>query len=182
MFTRYASREGFVKQTRRRADATFACGAEDVLIEIFVDADACPVKDEVYRVAARYGLHVVLVTNSRMGVPPGLGVELVVVGRDSDAADDWIAHHVRKSDVVITADIPLAARCLATGARVLGTGGRPFTEDSIGGALATRQLNSDLRGMGIASGGPSALAPKDRSRFLSSLDQMVQAGLRETGS
>ncbi len=166
----------------RHVDGGLGRHAEHLLIEIFVDADACPVKDEVYRVAARYGLHVVLVTNSRMGVPHGLGVELVVVGRDLDAADDWIAHHVRKSDVVITADIPLAARCLAIGARVLGTNGRPFTEDSIGGALASRQLNADLREMGISSGGPRALAPKDRSRFLSSLDQMVQAGMRESGS
>ncbi len=144
-----------------------------------MDADACPVKDEVYRVAARYGLHVVLVANSRMGVPPGLGVELIVVDRGSDAADDWIAHHVRPGDVVITSDIPLAARCLAAGARALGANGRAFTEDSIGDALATRQLKDDLRGMGIMSGGPRPLAAKDRSRFLSSLDHLVQLGLRD---
>jgi uncharacterized protein YaiI (UPF0178 family) len=151
------------------------------LIEIFVDADACPVKDEVYRVAARYCLQVVLVANSSMGVPPGLGVKRIVVDRNLDAADDWIAAHARRADIVITADIPLAARCLSLGARVLGTDGRPFTEDSIGGALATRQLKSDLREMGIASGGPRALSAKDRSRFLSSLDHLVQLGLRDVG-
>jgi hypothetical protein len=157
-------------------------GKETRLIEIFVDADACPVKDEVYGVAARYGLHVVVVSNSRLSIPHGLGIERVIVGRDLDAADDWIADHVRDGDVVITSDIPLAARCLARGARVLGTNGHPFTEDSIGNALASRQLSSDLREMGISSGGPRALAPKDRSRFLSRLDQLVQAGLRSRKS
>ncbi|HVP31061.1 MAG TPA: YaiI/YqxD family protein [Myxococcota bacterium] len=149
------------------------------MIEIFVDADACPVKDEVYRVAARYAVYVTLVANSRMGVPPGLGVELVIVGRDADAADDWIVAHVRRGDVVVTSDIPLAARCLPLGARVLGTDGRPFTEDSIGNALASRDLHADLRAMGVLSGGPRGVAQKDRSRFLSRLDEMVQAGLRE---
>jgi len=151
------------------------------VIEIFVDADACPVKDEVYRVAARYGLHVVVVANARIGVPHGLGIEVVVVGRELDAADDWIAYHVRWGDVVITSDIPLAARCLASGANVLGADGRPFTEDSIGAALAMRQLNVELREMGLGSRGPRALAPKDRARFLSRLDQVVQAGLRQHG-
>ncbi len=147
-------------------------------MEIFVDGDACPVKDEVYRVAARYGLHVVVVANSRIGVPPGLGIDVILVGRDLDAADDWIAHHARPCDIVITSDIPLAARCLASGAAVLGGDGRPFTEDSIGGALASRQLNAELREMGLGPGGPRALAPKDRTRFLSSLDRLVQASLR----
>ena len=149
------------------------------VIEIFVDADACPVKHEVYRVAARYGLRVVLVANSPMHVPPGLGVELVVVDQGPDAADDWIAQNARAHDVVITADIPLAARCLEAGTAVLGTDGRPFTEDSIGGALASRQLNSDLREMGLESARPRALAAKDRSRFLSRLDELVQAGMRQ---
>ncbi len=149
------------------------------MIKILVDADACPVKDEVYVVATRYGLSVALVANSRMHVPSGLGAELVVVDGGLDAADDWIAEHARPGDVVVTADIPLAARCLAAGARVLGNDGRPFTEDSIGGALATRELKSQLREMGIASGGPRSLSPKDRSRFLSKLDQLVQLGLRD---
>jgi len=152
------------------------------MIKIFVDADACPVKDEVYVVATRCGLPVVLVANSRMSVPSGFGVELVVVDRDADAADDWIAAHVHRSDVVITSDIPLAARCLSAGAHVLGTDGRPFTEDSIGDALASRELNSDLRAMGIQHNGPRALSERHRSRFLSRLDQMVHVARREVSS
>jgi uncharacterized protein YaiI (UPF0178 family) len=148
------------------------------MVILFVDADACPVKDEVYSVAARHGVRVVLVSNMRMGVPPGLDVELVVVGRGLDAADDWIAEHAEAGDVVVTADIPLAARCLAAGAQVLGADGRPFTEDSIGGALATRALKSELRERGVLSGGPRPLADKDRSRFLTRLDQMLHAALR----
>ena len=148
-------------------------------MEIFVDADACPVKDEVYVVGTRYGLRVLLVANARQSVPSGMGVELIVVGQDADAADDWIAAHAGAGDVVVTADIPLAARCLAAGARVLGTDGRPFTDASIGNALASRGLNAELRAMGIAAGGPRALGPKERSRFLSHLDQLVQSSLRE---
>lgn len=146
---------------------------------VFVDADACPVKDEVYVVATRYGVPVVLVANQRMFVPPGFGVELVVVQGTPDAADDWIAEQVRAGDVVVTADVPLAARCLAAGARVLGTTGRPFSEDSIGGALAGRDLAAHLREVGVATGGPRAISAKDRSRFASKLDELVQRGLRE---
>ena len=149
------------------------------MIEIFVDADACPVKDEVYSVSGRYGLPVVLVANSRMHVPEGLGVEMVVVDRGADAADDWIALNVQPGDVVVTADLPLAARCLEAGARALGPSGRPFTNDMIGGALATRQLKSELREMGVMSGGPSGVSSRDGSRFLQSLDRLVQLGLRE---
>ncbi len=149
------------------------------MIAIFVDADACPVKDEVYVVATRHGVRVAVVANAPIFVPRDLGAELVVVGREPDAADDWIAAQVRAGDVVVTADIPLAARCLAAGARVLGSDGRPFHEEMIGGALATRELKQDLRAMGVAGGGPRPLAPKDRSRFASRLDQMVQASLRE---
>jgi uncharacterized protein YaiI (UPF0178 family) len=149
------------------------------LIKILVDGDACPVKDEVYVVATRYGLPVALVANARMHVPSGFGVEMIVVDGAPDAADDWIVEHVEPGDVVVTADIPLAARCLADGARVLGTNGRPFTEDSIGGALATRELKSHLREVGIGSGGPRPLSAKDRSRFLSKLDELVQHGLRD---
>ena len=152
------------------------------MIKILVDGDACPVKDEVYVVATRYGLRVALVANARMHVPSGFGVEMIVVDGTPDAADDWIVEHVEPGDVVVTADIPLAARCLADGARVLGTNGRPFTEDSIGGALATRELKSHLREIGIASGGPRALSSRDRSRFLSKLDELVQRGLRDHGS
>jgi len=149
------------------------------LIEIFIDGDGCPVKDEAYVVATRYGVPVALVANTRLHVPEGFGVEMVVVDRGPDAADDWIAEHVRPGDVVVTADIPLAARCLEAGARVLGTTGRIFTEDSIGDRLGMRDLKESLRGAGIASGGPPALSEKDRSRFLSKLDELVQKGLRE---
>lgn len=148
------------------------------MVEIFVDADACPVKDEVYRVSSRYDVQVVLVANQPMRTPRDLAVVMVVVDSGPDVADDWIAEHVEPRDVVITGDIPLAARCLERGAAVLGTDGRPFTEDSIGGALASRQLNADLREMGLTSHGPSALSSKERSRFLSHLDEMVQRGLR----
>ena len=148
-------------------------------MQILVDADACPVKDEVYVVATRYGIPVALVANSRMRVPAGFGVEMVVVDGAPDAADDWIAEHTRPGDVVVTADIPLAARCLSAGAGVLGSDGRPFTEDSIGGALASRELSSQLREAGLATGGPRALTQRDRSRFLSKLDELVQRSLRE---
>jgi len=149
------------------------------MIEIFVDGDGCPVKDEVYVVATRYGVPVALVANSRLGVPEGFGVEMVVVGEGPDAADDWIAANVRPGDVVVTSDVPLAARCLRAGARVLGTQGRVFDEDSIGDRLATRDLNASLREAGVASGGPPPLSARDRSRFLGKLDQLVQRGLRE---
>jgi uncharacterized protein YaiI (UPF0178 family) len=147
---------------------------------IYVDADACPVKDEVYVVATRYGVPVSIVANAAMHVPGGFGAELVVVEQGPDVADDWIAERAGKGDVVVTADIPLAARCLESGAVVLGTNGRPFTEDSIGGALAGRELHTMLRESGIASGGPRPLAEKDRSRFLSRLDEMVSRCLRES--
>ncbi len=151
------------------------------MVEILVDADACPVKDEVYAVAARYGIRTFLVANSLMRTPDDLGVEMVVVGKELDAADDWIVENVRQSDVVITADVPLAARCIAAGARVLGTQGEPFTQDSIGGALATRDLKAELRGAGINTTGPRAISARDRSRFSSRLDAMVCAAQREHG-
>lgn len=148
-------------------------------IRIYVDGDACPVKDEVYVVSTRYGLPVSLVANAPMYVPRDFGVELVVVEAGPDVADDWIAERVAPGDIVVTADIPLAARCLAAGGRALGTNGRPFSEDSIGGALATRSLKEHLRETGIHTGGPRAISSKDRSRFLSKLDELVQKSLRE---
>ena len=149
------------------------------MLEIFVDADACPMKDEVYVVATRYGVPVAVVANSRIHVPPGLGAELVLVPEGPDAADDWIAEAVRPGDVVITADVPLAARCLRAGARVPGSNGQPFETESIGDALATRNLKDALRGAGVTTGGPPPLTAKDRSRFLSKLDELVHRGLRE---
>ena len=145
---------------------------------LLVDGDACPVKDEIYVVATRYGVEVALVANARLYVPHGFGVKMIVVDGAPDAADDWIAEHAHPGDVVVTADIALAARCLAAGALVLGTDGRPFSEDSIGGALAMRDLNSHLRESGMLSGRPRTLTPKDRSRFASKLDELVQRSLR----
>jgi uncharacterized protein YaiI (UPF0178 family) len=152
------------------------------MIEILVDGDGCPVKHEAYVVAARYGVPVALVANSLLNVPEGLGVKMVLVERGPDAADDWIVENVRPGDVVVTADIPLAARCLEAGARVLGTNGRVFSEDSIGNLVAMRNLKADLREAGVMSGGPPAMSAKDRSRFLSKLDELVQKGLRESQS
>ena len=148
-------------------------------MRILVDADACPVKEEIYRVAQRTELPVVLVSNSWMQVPTRAWIELVLVDDAPDAADDWIVEHAIARDIVITADIPLAARCLETGARVIGHKGRQFTEDSIGEALASRELQNHLREMGIQSGGPAPYMPKDRSRFLQKLDQVIQAVRRE---
>ena len=148
------------------------------MIEIFVDADACPVKEEVYSVSTRHGLPVVLVANMRLHVPEGIGVEMVVVDKGADVADDWIADNIQPCDICITADLPLAARCLEAGASALGTDGRPFNEDMIGGALATRGIKQELREMGVMSGGPSGITKHDRSRFMQQLDQMVVANLR----
>ena len=148
------------------------------MVEIFVDGDACPVKDEVYAMAARLGLAVVVVANQRIHVPRDLGVEMVVVADGPDAADDWIVEEIRPGDIVITADIPLAARCLAVGASALGTNGREFTPDSIGGALATREIKAGIRESGFSSGGPPPITARDRSRFSNELDRIVNRSLR----
>jgi len=144
------------------------------LLHIYIDADACPVKQEVYRVAKRYGLDVTLVTNSWMRVPDERWLRLEVVGEGFDAADDWIVDHIEADDIVVTADIPLASRCIKEGASVIGTTGKPFTEDNIGSALATRDLLSELRGAGEITGGPAPLQKRDRSRFLQQLDEVIQ--------
>ena len=151
------------------------------MLHIFIDADACPVKDEVYRVAQRYGLAVTLVANSRMRVPKEEWLHLEVVPGGFDAADDFIAEHAWQDDIVISADIPLAARCLKNGAYVLGSTGRPFTEDNIGSALATRELLSGLRDLGEIGGGPLPFSKRDRSLFLQELDKMIQAIRRKQG-
>jgi uncharacterized protein YaiI (UPF0178 family) len=149
-------------------------------IEILVDADACPVKEEVYRVARRYGVRVHVVANSWMMVPSEKLIERVVVSGGFDAADDWIAERARRGAIVITADVPLASRCVRAGAEVIGPTGRPFTPASVGMALATRNLMEDLRAMGEVSGGPKPFSPRDRSRFLEALDQAV-VRLRRAG-
>ncbi len=147
-------------------------------MHIFVDADACPVKNEIYRVAQRYGIAVVLVANAWMRIPQHTLIHLEVLPGGFDAADDWIAERAGRGDIVITADIPLAGRCLAQGARVLGPSGKPFTEDNIGDALATRELLSGLRDMGEVGPGPPPFSRRDRSLFLQQLDQMVHAARR----
>jgi uncharacterized protein len=144
------------------------------MLIIYVDADACPVKEEVYRVACRYGLRVAVVANTPLRVPADALVELVV-RPGFGAADDWIAEQAGPGDVVVTADIPLAARCLAKEARVLDPKGRPFTDKDIGAALALRELMAELRQGGAVTGGPAPMTPKDRSRFLSKLDEAVNA-------
>ncbi|MBW2201163.1 MAG: YaiI/YqxD family protein [Deltaproteobacteria bacterium] len=149
------------------------------MLHIFVDADSCPVKQEVYRVAGRFHLDVTLVANSWMRVPNDPLIALEVVDDGFDAADDWIVEHVQPHDIVVTADIPLASRCLEEGARVIGTTGKSFTEDNIGQAVATRDLLSGLRDAGEITGGPPPLKKRDRSRFLQQLDEMIQSIRRE---
>lgn len=148
------------------------------MIRIFIDADGCPVKDEIFRVAVRYGLKVYVVSNSRMRIPPDGLFEPIIVKDNVDAADDWIVEHVKEDDIAVSADIPLAARCLEKGARVLDPKGRVFTEDSIGGALANREFTAYLRDMGNITGGPSPFAKRDRSRFLQQMDNLIQAVCR----
>lgn len=148
------------------------------LIRIFVDADGCPVKNEVFRVAQRYELKVYVVANSRMRIPEDARVELVIVNGNIDAADDWIVEQVRENDIAVTSDIPFAARCLPKGARILDPKGRVFTEESIGIALAHRELTAYLRDMGTITGGPAPFAKKDRSRFLQQLDTLINESLR----
>ncbi len=149
------------------------------MTEIYIDADGCSVKSEVYKVAQRYRLKVFVVANRYQNTPKSDLIEPVVVEANFDAADDWIAEHVKKHDLVITSDIPLADRCIKAGSRVLGAKGREFTEESIGDALAARELNSHLRDMGVISGGPRPMQQRDKSRFLSKLDEMVNALMRE---
>ena len=145
------------------------------MLHIYVDADACPVKQEVYRVAKRYELRVTLVANAWMRTPDDPTIRLEVVEDSFDAADDWIVDHVETGDIVVTADIPLASRCMQKGARAIGSTGRPFTEDNIGEAVATRDLLAVLRGGGEITGGPPPLTKRDRSRFLQTLDEVIQS-------
>jgi uncharacterized protein len=148
------------------------------MVNIYVDADACPVKDEILRVAARHGLKIYMVSDG--GIRPSRNplVELVIVTQGADAADNWIAQHIEKSDICITNDIPLAARCLARGALALKPNGEPFTENGIGLALASRELMQGLRESGQITGGPKPFSKSDRSEFLNRLETAVQAAMR----
>lgn len=142
-------------------------------IEIYVDADACPVKDEVFRVAARHGLHTYVVSNSFMMLPRDPAIERVIVSDKFDAADDWIGERARRGAIVVTTDVPLAHRCVTAGADVIAPNGRPFTPASIGMVLATRNLMADLREAGAITGGPKPFDKRDRSAFLSALDLAI---------
>lgn len=146
--------------------------------QIFVDADACPVKDEALRVAERHGLVLHFVSNSWMRLPESPLVRRTVVADGPDAADDWIEAHIGARDIAVTADIPLAARCLKKGAQVIGSTGKPFTEHGIGMALAMRELQAHLRETGESKGYNAAFTRQDRSRFLEALEQAVQKALR----
>lgn len=146
---------------------------------IYVDADACPVKDEALRVADRHGLPIKYVSNAWMRLPEGANVERVIVPEGPDAADDWIAERIGKGDIVVTADIPLAARCLSAGAQAIGSTGKPFTDASIGMALAMRDLSRHLRETGESRGFNASFTKQDRSRFLEALELAVQKAKRQ---
>lgn len=146
---------------------------------IYIDADACPVKDEAVRVAERHGLTIHFVSNAWMRLAEGPLIARVVVPEGPDTADNWIAERAGKGDIVITADIPLAARCLAAGARVIGPTGKPFTEAGIGMALAMRDLSRHLRETGESKGYNASFTRADRSRFLQAMEEVVQAIERE---
>ena len=148
------------------------------MVEIYVDADACPVKDETLRVAARHGLKTYLVSDGGIRPRQSPLVELVIVAQGADAADDWIAEQIQKADVCITNDIPLAARCLERGALAIKPNGEPFTQDSIGMALAKREIMQGLRDSGEITGGPRPFGKSDRSQFLNRLETTVQAAKR----
>ncbi len=158
----------------------FPAHEADPLTDIYVDADACPVREEIFRVATRLGVGVFVVSNgSRPIRPPGLpNVRMITVGEGADVADDWIAERVGPADVCVTSDIPLASRCLSRGARALSSTGKVWTGDNIGSALAGRAVSQHLRDSGIATGGPAPLTKADRSRFLSALDTAVTAAMR----
>ena len=144
------------------------------MLDIYVDADGCPVKEEVYRVARRYELQVYVVSNRPMRVPLEERIQPVVVSGSFDAADDWIEERIGEGDIAVTADLLLAQRCIRKGASVLGNKGQTYDEDNIGSALATRELMDQLRQMGTMTGGPAPMSKADRSAFLSRMDQIVQ--------
>ena len=150
-------------------------------IQIYIDADACPVKDEIYKVAQRYGLKTYVVSNAFMMIPRSDMIERVIVDAGPDVADDWIAEHVAAGDVAVTNDIPLAERVLQAGGHALAPNGKPFTENSIGAAIAQRSLMEQLRSTGDIMGGPKPFDRNDRSRFLQALDEIIQKERRRRG-
>lgn len=148
------------------------------MVSLYIDADACPVKEEALHVAARHNLPVFIVSNSWLRLQVGENVQKIVVSEGADAADDWIAEHIQPHDIAITADIPLASRCLKAGALTLGPTGRPFTTDNIGTALAMRELGSHLRETGESKGYNPSFTKKDRSQFLRVLEELIQKAKR----
>ena len=148
------------------------------MITVYIDGDACPVKDETYRVAARYRLNTIVVANSFIRIPQTPLVSRVIVEAGPDAADDWIVERIETGDIVITNDIPLADRVLARGGHAIAPNGRAFTRDSIGAAVAQRALMEHLRSTGDITGGPPPFSPADRSRFLQTLDQVTGRAVR----
>jgi hypothetical protein len=148
-------------------------------MRIFIDADACPVKDEIYKVAARYGLKTFVVSNSFIQIPRSAMIERMIVDAGPDVADDWIAEHTEPGDIAVTNDIPLADRVLKAGGAAIAPNGRPFTHDSIGSALAQRSIMEHIRSTGEITGGPKAFGPADRSRFLQALDEAVNRQRRK---
>ena len=145
---------------------------------LFIDADACPVKEECYRVAERVGFKVFVVSNGWINTRRAPYIEQIVVDAGPDVADDWIAERAGPGDIVVTSDIPLADRCLKAGAQALKPNGQPFTPDSIGSALAGRMVGEHLRSMGVATSGPPPFGPRDRSAFLQALDKAVVTARR----
>jgi uncharacterized protein YaiI (UPF0178 family) len=148
-------------------------------MQIFIDADACPVKDETYKVAARYGLMTTVVSNSFIQLPASRLIARMIVDAGPDVADDWIAERTEPGDIVVTNDIPLADRVLKAGGAAIAPNGRPFTADSIGQALAQRSIMEHIRSTGEVTGGPRPFAPADRSRFLQALDEAVNRARRQ---
>lgn len=149
------------------------------MLNIYIDADACPVKQEVYRVAVRFKLKTYVVSNKHIGIPGNPLIKSVIVDDSPDAADDWIVDNIAQDDIVVTADIPLASRGIKKGASVINSAGKMFTEDNIGQIVATRNLMADLREIGEITGGPPPFTKKDRSRFLQKLDELIHALLRK---
>lgn len=150
------------------------------MTDIYIDADACPVRDEVYRVAGRLNLNVFVVSNGSRPIRPvqNPNIAMITVGTGADEADNWIAERITDRDICVTADIPLAARCLAKGAQALAPNGKIWTQANIGNALAGREVSRHLRELGMTGGGPAPFAKADRSNFLQALDKLVQAALR----
>src|ERR1700733_1166683 len=176
--SQFPARWGTTRSLRApRSRAVTASPTDDADLNttrIYVDADACPVKDEIYRVAARHGLPVSVVAGQFIRVPRDPLIERISAGSAMDAADDWIAARAGQGDIVITADIPLASRCVKVGAEVIAPNGKPFTEQSIGMTLAGRNLMTDLRSSGEVTGGPKSFESRDRSTFLATLDQTIR--------